>query len=79
METDGLAQAVAGRIVVHGESDTHAIAAALQQPPDAVQRILVGFSERRWIGLLHAIGSGDSWVVGVLDDRALTRVAAGLR
>ena len=76
METDGLAQAVAGRIVVHGESDAHAIAAALHQPLDAVKAVLAGFRERRWIGLLHPAG-GESWVVGVLDDRALLRVAAG--
>ena len=77
METDGLAQAVAARIVVHGENDAHAIAAALQQPMDAVNEVLVSFRERRWIGLLRAGGGGESWVVGVLDDRALTRVAAG--
>ena len=78
METDGLAQAVAARIVVHGESDANAIAAALQQPPAAVNEVLVGFRERRWIGLLRAAGADGSWVVGVLDERALTRVAAGL-
>ena len=76
METDGLAQAVAGRIVVHGESDARAIAAALQQPMEAVNEVLAGFRELRWIGLLRPAG-GESWVVGVLDERALVRVAAG--